>query len=658
MSRKKSGQKKIYVKAKISDKVKNKTSNKVKEELIGRVDMSSDGYGFFIPEDSKLKDIFIPKTKLNGAMHKDRVKVKIEIYKGRKEAHVIEIIERGFSRLIGRVDKSDHFSYVIPFVKKFGFDVYIPKKFAGNLKDDDVVICEITKFPQKGKNPEGKILRILGNLHDKGIENDIVLEKYEIRRKFPIEVINEVNENVKSLFKKAEKRTDFRDLFTVTIDGETARDFDDAISIKVTENGYILYVHIADVAHFVRHKTKLDKEAYLRGTSVYFPEFAIPMLPEELSNDACSLKPNVERLTMTVEIFYNEKGERVKSNIYQSVIKSNYRLTYNYVNDLIEGLKDCDDIELKNLIDNGVSLLKLLMDRREEQGMIDFDLAEVEFIFDDNGDIIDIKPLERKISHRMIEFFMVEANEAVAEFLAENYDRAVFRVHGAPDTDKLLDFVSTFHIYGIETGIIDNFDSKAIQQLSKIISNSKFSYLLSSMLVKTMQKAVYSPDNIGHFGLSSSCYTHFTSPIRRYPDLVVHRLIKSKLFNYNFKIDDNYLEETTLHSSRMEQLSEDAEREIHLFKKLKFIESHVDEQFDAFINRLNGNGVFVYVEKFLITGFISIENMLGDNYNYIESQNIFLGKKTKKRLKLGDKIRVKLFRVNYDYLEASFVLDM
>lgn len=650
MSKKRNRLKKNYVKPALL-----KSGN---NELIGKVDMSSDGYGFFIPEDSKLKDIFIPRSKLNGAMHKDRVKVKVELYRGKKEANVIEIIERGFSKLIGRVDKSDHFSYVIPFVKKFGFDVYIPKRLAKDLKDDDVVICEITKFPKKGKNPEGKILRILGNLHDKGIENEIVLEKYEIRRKFPADVIKEVNKTVESLFAKAGKRTDFRDLFTVTIDGETARDFDDAISIKMVENGYILYVHIADVAHFVRYNTKLDKEAYLRGTSVYFPEFAIPMLPEELSNDACSLKPGVERLTITVEIFYNEKGERLKSNIYQSVIKSNYRLTYNYVNELIEGLKDCEDTELKNLINSGVNLLKLLMVRREEQGMIDFDLAEVEFIFNDNGDIIDIRPLERKTSHRMIEFFMVEANEAVAEFLSENYGRAVFRVHDKPDPDKLADFVSTCHIYGIETGIVDNFDSKSIQQLSKIISNSKFSYLLSSMLVKTMQKAIYSPDNIGHFGLSSSCYTHFTSPIRRYPDLIVHRLIKSRLFNYSFKIDDNYLEESTLYSSRMEQLAEDAEREIHLFKKLKFIESHVGEQFEAFINRLNGNGVFVYVEKFLITGFISIENMLGDNYNYIESQNLFLGKKTKKKLKLGDKVKVKLFRINYDYLEASFVLDM
>ncbi|MEF3254556.1 MAG: ribonuclease R [Deferribacterales bacterium] len=636
---------------------KKKRSERSKEILIGSVDMSSEGYGFFIPDDPKLNDIYIPRTKLNGASHKDKVKVSVEHFRGKKEAHVIEIIERGYSKLIGRVEKSDYFAYVIPFVKKFGFDVYIPKKYSNNLKDNDVVICEITKYPVLGKNPEGKIIKVLGSFNDKGIENEIVLEKYEIRREFPRSVNEEVRNKIKKYIKEPGVRKDFRDLFTVTIDGETARDFDDAISLVKEGDGYRLFVHIADVSHFVRQNSKTDKEGYRRGTSIYFPEFAIPMLPEDLSNDLCSLKPNEDRLTLSVEILYDNRGNRVGYKIYQSIINSNYRLTYNYVNDVIESIKECNDINLRKLIDDGVELLQLLMKRREEKGMIDFDLPEVEFIFNETGDIIDIKPLERKLSHRLIEFFMIEANEVVAEFLSESYDRSVFRVHGVPDAEKLKEFITVCHLYGIEVEDIDPTDPKSIQKLSKTISKSNFAHLLSSMLVRTMQKAIYSPDNIGHFGLSSDCYTHFTSPIRRYPDLIVHRLVNRKLFGYRFDFDDEYLDAATVHTSRMEQLSEEAEREIHQFKKLKFLESHRANLFDAYINRVTSNGIFIYLEKFLLTGFISIENMLGDNYNYVEQGNIFLGKRTKRKLKLGDKINVRLYRINYDYLEADFVLE-
>ncbi len=629
---------------------------KTEQTFIGKVDMASDGYGFFIPDDPNMQDIFIPKSKLNGASHKDKVEVVLESYRGKKEARVVEIIERGYSKIVGRVEKSKFFAYVIPFVKRFGFDIYIPKKYSEGLEDDDVVICEITKYPEKSKNPEGKIDKILGNLRDKGIENEIVIEKYEIRREFPKSVKKYLARESLELFRNPGKRVDFRDLFTVTIDGENARDFDDAISIKRLENGYKLFVHIADVAHFVRHGTKLDKEVYRRGTSIYFPEFAIPMLPEELSNDLCSLKPNEDRLTLTAEIDYDEDGNRVKSILHQSIIRSNYRLTYNFVSDIIEGRQNSNDPELLDLINISLKLLEKLMVRRKNEGMIDFDLPEVEFYFDENGDMVDIKPLERKISHRLIEFFMLEANEVVAEFLEKEYGRAMFRVHGAPDNEKLQEFVSICHLYGIEVGEIDGGDPKSIQQLSDRIAQSKFSYLLSAMLVRTMQKAIYSPDNTGHFGLSSQCYTHFTSPIRRYPDLVVHRLIKKRLFNYYFDYDEDYLDAAAINSSRTEQVAEEAEREIHLYKKLKFLESHIDATFEAFINRLTSNGIFVYLEKFLLTGFIPIENMLDDNYYYIENQNIYIGKRTKRRFKLGDKVEVKLARVNYDHLEADFFL--
>lgn len=625
--------------------------------LTGYIDGHPDGYAFFIPDDENLEDLFIPPKKLNGATHKDRVAVRVEYYRGKKEANVVKILERGFKKIVGRVEKSPHFAHVIPFVKKFYQDIYIPKKYADNLNDDDVVLCEIVYYPQGGKNPEGKIIKKIGNIKDKGIENEIVIYKYELSRNFPKSVIKDVENSAENLLKNSCDRTNFKDLFTVTIDGETARDFDDAISIEKTDEGYILYVHIADVAHFVRPGTLVDKEAFKRGTSIYFPEFAIPMLPEKLSNNLCSLRPDEEKLTLTAKIYYNFKGERLKYELFQSIIKSNYRLTYNYVNDLIENKVKTRSKKLRELIEISAELTNILIEKRKDRGTIDFDLPEPEFVFNEEGDLIDIRPLERKLSHRIVENFMIEANEAVSEFLENRGITSVYRVHDKPSPIKVSEFLNILSTFGISIDLPDEITPKTIQDIAKRFENSEYGYILSSLLVKTMQKALYDVTNIGHFGLASKSYTHFTSPIRRYPDIVIHRLIKKMKFDYPYEITDEFIKEASRQSSETEQKAEAAEREVHQFKKLKFLENNRDRVYDAFINRLNSGGMFIFIPKLIMGGFVPLSSMDDDFYNFYYEDNIIIGKKTRKVFKIGDKIKVSLLRVNYDYLEADFKLE-
>lgn len=623
--------------------------------LTGYIDGHPDGYAFFIPEDESLEDLFIPPKKMNGAFHKDKVAVRIEYFRGKKEAGVVKILERGFKKVVGRIERSLHFAHVVPFVKKIFNDIYIPKKFSENLKDNDVVICEIISFPHGNKNPEGKILEVLGNLSDKGIENKIVMAKYDLNRDFPKSVTKEVKKDSLYLMGNPGERTDFTKLFTVTIDGETAKDFDDAISIERTQgDSFVLYVHIADVAHFVRPETFLDKEAYKRGTSVYFPEFAIPMLPEELSNNLCSLKPEEKRLTLTAKIFYNDKGERVKTEIYQSVIKSSYRLTYNYVSDLIDKKQKTRSKKLQEFVDNAVVLTSLLMGRRKIQGTIDFDLPEPEFFFDENGELFDIRPLERKLSHRIIEHFMIEANEAVSEFLEKRGNGSVYRIHGEPSLLKVREFLNILSTFGISMDLPEDITPKTIQHIAKQFEEKEYGHILSSLLVRTMEKAVYSTENIGHFGLASKSYTHFTSPIRRYPDLIVHRLIKKILFKYKFDADMEILNSASKQSSETEQRSTDAEREVHQYKKLKFLEKFGDKIYDAYINRVSSGGIFIFIPKLIMGGFIPISSLEDDFYSYNYEDSYIMGKKKRKTFKIGDSLKVTLLRVNYDYLEADF----
>jgi ribonuclease R len=622
----------------------------------GFVDGNPDGYAFFIADNGVIEDLFIPPNKLNGAIHGDRVAIRVEEYNKRKEAYVVKVLERKYTRLVGRVEKSKHFAYVIPFMKKFFYDIYIPHKYSADLKDDDVVVCTIINFPEKRKNPEGKISKILGHLNDPGIENKIVLEKYDLSTKFPKAIDREL-QKIDDSINESQSRTDLKNLLTVTIDGENAKDFDDAISVLKDKEKYILYVHIADVAHYVKPHTVIDKEAYKRGTSVYFPEFAIPMLPEKLSNDLCSLKPNVDRYAVTVRIEYDLNATILHIDFYESIIQSDYRLTYDYVADLLEGKVNAEDKYLYEMLKNAKELSQKLTERKKEGGMIDFDLPEPEFTFDSLGNLIRIAPLERKVSHRMIENFMLEANEVVSKYLEEKSDFSIFRVHGEPDRVKILEFINLCKAFGIYIEEPKVINPKVIQRISDYIITTSYNYILSAILVRSMQKALYSTQNIGHFGLASQSYTHFTSPIRRYPDLIIHRLLKKYLFNYDFDVNSDWLKKAAENSSKMEETADSAEREIEQYKKIKYLEKNKDTIYKGYINRVRSSGIFVFIDNLLLTGFIPISKLEDDYYIFDAEATVLFGKHKGKKFRVGDIIAVVLDKINYDFLEVDFRLS-
>lgn len=632
------------------------TSAKDTNLIVGKLDVHPEGYAFLAPLTGGGSDYFVPAVKRGNALNGDIVAVSLEKYKGKTEARVVKIVTRSMQTIVGRIEKTRYATFCVPLDKKFLYDIFIPEAHAAKSQEGDVVIVELTVYPDKKRQPEGKIIRKLGTIDDKGIENEIILAKYNLERNFPKRVLEEVEADAEKLIKNEGKRTDFTKLFTVTIDGESARDFDDAISIEKNDNGYKLYVHIADVSHFVRPETYLDKEALKRGTSTYFLEFAIPMLPERLSNDLCSLRPDEERLTMTSVMDFDLEGRRIGQKFFRSKIKSNHRLTYTYVFDVIEEREKPQTKELADLIENCKDLAERIMKRRSSEGMLDFDLPEPVFEFNKEGDLEDVHPLERNIAHRLIENFMIEANESVAEFLESRIETSIYRVHDKPDMQKLEEYENMCASFGIPVSFGDSADVLAVKEVCDRVAESKFAHVLGGLLVRAMAKAVYSTTNIGHFGLASESYTHFTSPIRRYPDLLVHRLLADALFNDSYKVDSSRLETFASMCSLAEQKSVQAERDIQKFKILKYLYEHHDEPFSAYISRVNSNGLFVFLDKLMVQGYVQASSIEDDYYSLNGDGSALVGKRKKRILRVGDYIEVVTDRVSYDNLEVEFVL--
>lgn len=647
---------KLYVHTQYKESKKNKADkyvNDVKNKKLykGHIEAHADGYGFFVPENGG-EDLFVPRTGLKYAIHKDKVLVRKKRYKGKLEAHVVEILEHSLTEVVGRVEKVRSKYFLVPMHRKF-VDLIAIK--GAKVSENEIILCKITKYPEEKSYAEGEVVKRLGNIDDKGIENIIMMHKYAITEEFPAQVINEA-EKVSQDIPKAvnKKRKDFRDMFTVTIDGETAKDFDDAISIVRQNAGYKLYVHIADVAHYVSENTALDEEAYSRGTSVYFPEFAVPMLPETLSNGACSLRPDEDKFTLTAEITYTPNGLRKAVKLYESVIRSNHRLTYTYVNQVLAGEKEPGK-ELAELITDANNLTNLIKKRRTEQGMIDFDLADTEIILDDDGNIEAIRPEERGISERIIENFMIEANEVVAETLSMLSEVGMYRNHGSPDTDKIIGWAKTARSLGMDVGRIEagEVKPKDVQKLFALIPDRPYSYLVKSLLVRSMQRAEYSESNHGHFGLASSYYTHFTSPIRRYPDLVVHRLLKYLYFKTGDVLKKD-LEESAKHCSEKERNAEDAERDVTLFKKIKYLQSNPDEVYAAYINKIMSSGFNIFLEELLMVGSVDA-SALPKGYK-IDPEAGVIRRRKGRNLTLGDQVEVIWLKSDIDKLMVDFAL--
>lgn len=633
--------------------------------VAGRLKGHRDGYGFILPEEEGEADIYIAERRMNGAMHGDRVVARIEGVKtgGKREGSIIRILERAHRSLVGRFEAGRRFGFVIASDKRIGHDLVILPENALSAQNGDVVSAQILAYPENGRNPEGKIVKVLGRPDDPRIDTEIVISSCGLSRDFPAEVIAEadrIGDRVTPAMRQG--RIDLRALPTVTIDGEKARDFDDAISIEKTpEGGYRLWVHIADVAHYIPQETALDREAYERGTSVYFPDTVVPMFPEKLSNGICSLKPNEDRLTLTAEMEFDLAGKQIGDRLYESVIRSDERMTYTAV----AGICADHDRETRNRyaallpqFDGMLSLAMQLRKRRLSRGSLDFDLPEPEIILNLTGETIDIIREERNVAHQIIEEFMLAANETVAGYLTDRDIPLLYRIHESPDPDRISDFNDLIKIFGYTPRKRERLHPKDLSEILETVKGKPEERLIHQVLLRTMKQARYSAENRGHFGLASEVYAHFTSPIRRYPDLVVHRILK-RVMKTPMKAAEKEawnarLAEIAQQTSRRERIAVEAERDVIQRKKVKFMADKVGEIYPGFISGVAPYGFFVELQGFFVEGLVHVSALHDDYYHYDESRHIFIGAKRRRRFRLGDPIRICVEKVDLENLQIDF----
>ena len=645
--------------------------------ITGKIEIHDRGFGFLIPDIEGIKDLFIAKTNLMGAMNGDRVVAKI-IKEGRNgkrtEGIIINIVERVNKNIVGIYEDNKSFGFVLPEDKRIQNDIFISKKDRNGAKKGQIVMVEITRWPDgKRKNPEGKVVEILGRPGDKGIDIDIIIRKYNLPEDFPPSVLNSALDIEDFITGDEIKgRLDLRNIKMVTIDGEDAKDLDDAVSIERLENGnFKLGVHIADVTHYVKERSVIDKEAFKRATSVYLIDRVIPMLPKKLSNGICSLNPKVDRLTLSCIMEVNRQGKVVNHTIAQSVIKTNERMTYTDVTKILRD-NDAELIErYKDLVDDFKAmeeLCKILRKKRLDRGAIDFDFEECKIILDEKGKPIDIKPYERAIANRMIEEFMLLANETVAEHMEKLKVPFVYRIHENPDAEKLEKFKAFIYNLGyndITWG--EEVNPKALQRVLDKFKGENEETIISTLLLRSMMQARYSPECAGHFGLAADYYCHFTSPIRRYPDLQIHRIIKEYL---NKELTENrskklvsIVDSAAKQSSEMERVAQEAEREVDDLKKAEYMKDRIGEIFEGMISSVTGFGAFVELPN-TIEGLVHITSFRDDYYIYDEDRLILIGERNKKIYRLGDKLKVLCSKVDilsreiyFEIVEDKYILE-
>lgn len=620
--------------------------------VVGILEGHERGFGFLIPNDKTREDIFIPAENMNGAMHGDKVIVNVirrkELGK-REEGEVIRILERSKKLIVGTFEDNRNFGFVVPDDPRIGYDIYIPKAFTLNAKTNQKVVVEITSYPEPRRNPEGRVVEILGHIDDRGTDILSIVRQFDLPEEFPIKVqeaakliAQEIDEE------EIKRRVDLRDRNIFTIDGIDAKDLDDAVSIEKLENGnYYLGVHIADVSHYVKDRSVLDKEALERGNSVYLIDKVIPMLPKELSNGICSLNPNVDRLTLSVFMEIDKNGKVINHKIQESIIRSKQRLVYDDVSDFLEN----DDEEAKKKLENVADDLKMmeelchiLYEKRKRRGSIDFEFPETKIILDEKGIPIEVKKAERRIANRIIEEFMLVCNETIAEEFFWAEIPFLYRIHDEPSEEKMEAFNKIIHNFGYKLKGQD-VHPKELQRLIEEIRGSKEETLISTLMLRSLRKAVYSSEPGIHFGLAAKYYTHFTSPIRRYPDLVIHRIIKAYL---NGRLSENYLRSLEIrlpeiadHTSMTERRAEEAEREVEDMKKAQYMTKYIGEEFDGIISSLTNFGMFVQLDN-TIEGLVRFTSMLDDYYHFDEEKYHIIGERTNKIYRLGDPVRVRV----------------
>jgi len=633
--------------------------------VIGKLCVYREGFGFVDPLEGG-KGVFVPGRNMAGAMNSDIVAVEIvkEGKEGKREGKIVSVIERAVKKVVGRVEKSKGQCFVVPEDKRIRYDIILTHADCKKVEDGDYVVVEIVSYPSETRGPVGKVVENLGKSGPK-FDIELIIRKYDLPTEFPPEVLEEAEKIPDEVRPEdIEGRVDLREQLCFTIDGENARDFDDAVAIEELPNGhYKLYVHIADVSHYVKPGSALDKEAYKRGTSVYFPDRCIPMLPERLSNGICSLNPHVDRLTFTCEMEINKKGIVVDYKIYESVIHSKARLTYTIAQRIIDGDKEAIEkfphvVEpLKKMYE----LAKILHKKRYKRGSLDFDLPEPVVVLNAEGEPIDIYKAERLWSHRLIEEFMIVANETVAEYMFWTDYPSVYRVHESPDRDKLQEFLNFVRSLGIRVPSVKNdIQPKILQRILEQVEGKPEEKLINYLMLRTMARAKYSPDNIGHFGLASTYYTHFTSPIRRYADLTLHRLVKMAqqgLFKpESIPAWEEKLEIVCKHITERSILADEAERDVLELKKLQFAQNHIGEVFEAVITGVTEQGLYVETIEQVIPGFIHVSSLKNDYYICVPKQYCLVGEKTGQVFRIGDRVLVRLISVDIEARRAEFEL--
>ncbi|MFQ5428093.1 MAG: ribonuclease R [Thermodesulfobacteriota bacterium] len=639
--------------------------------VTGVLQCHADGFGFVIPESkgekgTQERDVFIGGRRFAGAMHGDTVVARVEGQKegGKREGRVIRVLKRANKTLIGMIHRGKHLCELAPSEERIIERVIIPPGCGKGAADGVMAEVEITKWPSKHSSATGSVIEILGDPDDPDVEAGIILKKYGLSASFPRSVSEEARAAAHVVDEaEAAGRTDLRGRAIVTIDGETAKDFDDAVGIeRLQSGGYRLFVSIADVSHYVREQSQLESEARRRGTSVYFPDRCVPMLPEALSNGICSLRPGEDRLTMTAEMDFNAKGSVVGSRFYKSIIRSKRRLTYTEVKEALEGRGAQGSKSTDGLLGDLQIMRELaekLTKKRVKTGSIDFDLPEPQIIIDINGRVEDIVRSERNIAHRIIEEFMLAANRCVAEEFRRGKLPFLYRIHDLPDEES----IESFREFIAEFGLTLEKDAKgapSFQGVLGAVEGRPEAKLITHMLLRSMKQAVYSERQAGHFGLGFRDYTHFTSPIRRYPDLVVHRLLKLLIAGKYTKNEQArmaaILPETAALSSARERKAMEAEREIVDLKKVQFMKDKVGEEYEGIVSGVVSFGFFVELNEYFVEGLVHVSSLLDDYYVFDEKKHLLRGERTKEAFRVGVGVKVRIESVDLGRRRIDLVL--
>ncbi|OIK16410.1 ribonuclease R [Bacillus sp. MUM 116] len=632
----------------------------------GKLTGHAKGFAFVIPDEPGLDDIFIPPNETNTAMHGDTVlaRVSSESSGQRREGSIIRIIERGIQQMVGTYVESKSFGFVIPDDKKFASDIFIPKAASKGAVEGHKVVVKLTTYPEGRKSAEGEVIEILGHKNDPGVDILSIIHKHGLPMAFPEDVLQQANDTPDTIDEsELANRRDLRNETIVTIDGADAKDLDDAVTVTKLENGnYKLGVHIADVSYYVKEGTPIDVEAADRATSVYLVDRVIPMIPHRLSNGICSLNPKVDRLVLSCNMEISAEGQVVDHEIFQSVIKTTERMTYLDVNRI---LVDKDEETRKRyeplvpMFELMEELASILRDKRMKRGAIDFDFKESKVLVDEEGNPTDVILRERSVAERLIEEFMLAANETVAEHFHWMDVPFIYRIHEDPKEDKLRKFFEFITNFGyIVKGTANEVHPRALQEIIEEVQGKPEEMVVSTVMLRSMQQAKYDPESLGHFGLSTEFYTHFTSPIRRYPDTIVHRLIRTYLIEG--KLDEATREkwnaelpEIAAHSSRMERRAVDAERETDELKKAEYMENKIGVEYDGIISSVTNFGMFVELPN-TIEGLVHVSYMTDDYYRFDERHYAMIGERTGNVFRIGDEITVRVVKVNKEERSIDF----